>query len=48
MMTFICHCLLFVEPLPYACRNTLYDEHWSSKQERGEFVMRNVQLLCVM
>ena len=23
------------EPMPFACRNALYDEHWSSKQERG-------------
>ena len=25
------------EPMPFACRNTLYDEHWSSKQERGVY-----------
>ncbi|XP_065919587.1 abnormal spindle-like microcephaly-associated protein homolog [Dysidea avara] len=23
------------EPMPFACRNALYDEHWSSKQERA-------------
>ena len=24
--------------MPFACRNALYDEHWSSKQERGTLV----------
>ena len=41
----ISYVMLLAEPLPYACRNALYDEHWSSKQERG--VTHNV-VCCVM